>query len=240
MRYSHFPKLLLFFIFIACSICIFFILQGSPHEEKHYLKFKEENRVVNQVVSLVGEKQNNLIKIDSEEASLQIETGTQIGLKQDLIKPSKTKRIINSYDLTIFNDAYSNYISVLSDIDGRHKEYVFSSYPLFKPSNDELNYGIQGCYVSGVYVDYGATLVTVSQQNDEIKLYSYKCIFNSEFNRYLVEKTPMEERIKKSIHGEFGNIEIVNMNEYGEGDHVQEPEFSFGPSSEDDIDEPEI
>ena len=242
MRMFYFPQILVAFILLVIAISISVLwMQENTSEEDFIIEQKSEPNITKQSINQNQSFRDNSELSDSYDNQSFNDEFSDPGAEAQTLQRRGVSPESKKFDLEIFTDEQSNYISLLSDADGGYKEYVFSSHPIYRPSHYELNYGIQGCAISGVYVDYDATLVVVSKNPDGFNQYGYRCAYRSDWDNYVVEKAPVDEIISQSIRQEIGDEEIVDMHEYGGGDNSLEPEIPLGVSQDELYqDEPEF
>ena len=147
---------------------------------------------------------------------------------------SSVAPIIEHYSQTLYQDSNATYISEMENSEGDYKEFVFSQSPLYKPTHEQLNSGVPGCSISGVYVDYGSTLSVVSMNNDDAYMYHYLCEYNADMDEYLVVAKPADPNILESIHSAIGNVEVIDMNVYMQGEDIPEPDVLYTRPDEPD------
>ena len=191
------------------------------------VQFIPEEKQVDQKAQLEKDKLDMLSNHDSEKKTEKIindDTNTPYQLDE---APA-----IEQYKQVIYQDENSTYISELSSTEGNYTEYVFSSYSLFKPTHEQLNSGIDGCSISGIYVDYGATLSVVSHNADDAYVYHYICEYHAALDTYFVEQYEPQTVIQSSIKLALGDLELVDSTASQNEDYENEPDVTFATESD--------
>ena len=144
--------------------------------------FLKEN--TNRLISSVPHSSIATIKAESNDAERLANKHKFFALKNSNIK----------------QDDFGNYHVDISTPGTTSKEYIFSSSPIFYPTEDELNHGLKGCSSGGYYVEIDATISLLMKESAESKIYTYICRFNPNNNDYFLEVVDQDARLSNSIN----------------------------------------
>jgi glucan-binding YG repeat protein len=87
----------------------------------------------------------------------------------------------------ITQDDNGNYLVDISTPGVSSKEWILSNSPIYFPSEDQLNNGIDGCAAGGYYVELKATLTLIVKTESGNTTYQYLCTHNHNSNMYFLE-----------------------------------------------------
>jgi hypothetical protein len=87
----------------------------------------------------------------------------------------------------IIQDDNGNYLVEISTPGIQSREWIVSNSPIYFPTEDQLNNGVDGCAAGGYYVELKATLTLIVKTENGNTSYQYICTHNHNSNMYFLE-----------------------------------------------------
>lgn len=99
----------------------------------------------------------------------------------------------------IHHDEYGNNIVDISTDGFNSKEFIVSNAPIYYPTEEQLNNGVNGCGMGGYYVELNAHLSLIIKNDNGTSIYPYLCTHNTQDNTYAFMLTENAKSIEKTI-----------------------------------------
>lgn len=99
----------------------------------------------------------------------------------------------------IKKDDFGNYYADISTPGYADQEWLYSSWPLFVPNQQELNEGVVGCASGGYYVSVQANATVVVIEEKGLKLFHYVCEYKASLQHYFLVPAEPNESIGQSL-----------------------------------------
>jgi hypothetical protein len=101
----------------------------------------------------------------------------------------------------ITQDDNGNYLVDISTPGIQSQEWIVSDSPIYFPSEDQLNNGVEGCAAGGYYVELKAILTLTVKTENGNTAYQYICTHNQNSNMYFLEAEETQRpEIQKSVN----------------------------------------
>jgi hypothetical protein len=127
---------------------------------------------------------------------------TSVAQVDDLAE--KKIQLFKAKNERIIQDDNGNYLVDISTPGLSSREWILSDSPIYFPTEDQLNNGIDGCAAGGYYVELKAILSLVVETENGNTRYQYLCTHNQNSNLYFLEsydviKPELQNSINKLI-----------------------------------------
>ena len=99
----------------------------------------------------------------------------------------------------IQTDFNGNYLVDVSSGSSSGVDYMISEWPIYYPTQEQLDEGVSGCATGGYFVDYGATYTYISVTNAQTHMFHYICEFDSKREIYISKRTEPSLSMMESV-----------------------------------------
>ena len=125
-------------------------------------------------------------EVDSHSSEALADLGVPPIEKSKTDKQASAEAFFEKQNARIIEDDFGNHFVDISVKGYEAKEYIISEFPIFYPSEEQLNFGVEGCGVGGFYVDVMATLTLVVKDKKQDSVYHYQCSFDGTSQSYIL------------------------------------------------------
>ncbi|WP_248219729.1 hypothetical protein [Microbulbifer sp. CAU 1566] len=99
----------------------------------------------------------------------------------------------------VAQDRNGNYWVELSTAGFPSREFLVSTWPIFYPDQTMLARGVEGCPLSGYYIELQAQASLLVVGAGGAREFHYRCVFDGATNQYLLQETAADEVLAVSV-----------------------------------------
>ncbi|WP_160151629.1 hypothetical protein [Microbulbifer sp. ALW1] len=99
----------------------------------------------------------------------------------------------------VAQDRNGNYWVELSTVGFPSREFLVSTWPIFYPDETMLARGVEGCPLSGYYIELQAQASLLVVGAGGAREFHYRCVFDGATNQYLLQETAATEVLAVSV-----------------------------------------
>ena len=193
------PILAVFFVLVL----YFYLVNPSPESS---ISRSNADEVVDQIAPSpeikIESVQTDIRKVESTVSTSNAGEST-IDEKENVDKIKNSQEALYDFfekqNSRINIDIYGTYWVDISTEKLASKEFILSKYPIYYPSEQQLNYGFDGCGIGGFYVDVSSVLTLVTEIDRTVKIFHNECSFDEHTQSYLFRKSDSDPHLQQQI-----------------------------------------
>lgn len=116
-------------------------------------------------------------------------------------RQERSDRYIEAQRESIQADAFGNSLVDISTPGYIAQEWLYSNWPVFYPSQEELKERVQGCASGGFYVSVQATASVIVIEEYGVRAFHYRCEYMADLQQYLLLSAEPAHTVKLALEG---------------------------------------